>query len=147
MKRWALIHGGTVASVVEQAEQPDSGGQWVDCTSAAVGPGFAWDGDAFLAPEIAPQRYITPGRFKDRLGAMRVMAIANSTHPVCVGVRALMEGRQYIDLDEPATAQMLGLLVAAEQPEAHPLLPGSGPLTEADVEQILTAPVLDMERP
>ena len=55
MARWALIKGGIVATVVEQATQPtvDLGGSWVDITGQHVGPGFTYDGNDFAAPVVA----------------------------------------------------------------------------------------------
>lgn len=78
---------------------------------------------------------------------MRVFAIDTSTHPVCVALRSYLSRLTFIDLDDPDLPPMLGMLVAAEQPAANPVFPGSGPVTEADVAQIIGAPVAPEERP
>lgn len=97
--------------------------------------------------EASRSRRITTGALKDRIGAIKTMAIATSTHPVCIGVREMISGRDYIDLDRPDVRDLLMLLVAVSQPEAVPYFPGSGPLTEQEVDLIVGAPVRDVERP
>lgn len=58
MKRWALISAGTVINVVEQPAAPEVGGAWVEC--GAVGPGWLYNGSAFLAPaSISPVATVT----------------------------------------------------------------------------------------
>lgn len=55
MARWALVRGGRVDTVVEQAEQPtvDLGGAWVDVTGQHVGPGYTYNGAVFAPPVVA----------------------------------------------------------------------------------------------
>lgn len=48
MKRWALIQGARCANVVEQEDQPQIGGDWVECTGLAVGPGSRLVGGEWL---------------------------------------------------------------------------------------------------
>lgn len=72
--------------------------------------------------------HIYPGPFKDRLG-LDGLAIAASTHPVCVAAREMLAGRLYIDLKGPKAAALLDMLIAAGQPAASPYFPGSGPMT------------------
>lgn len=48
MKRWALMQGAVCANVVEQDEQPQIGGEWVECTGLAVGPGSRLVGGEWL---------------------------------------------------------------------------------------------------
>lgn len=99
-----------------------------------------------LPPPPVPRR-ITLGALQKRIGPMRVFAIDTSTHPVCIALRSYLSRLTFIDLDDPDLPPMLGMLVAAEQPAANPVFPGSGPVTEADVAQIIGAPVAPEERP
>lgn len=99
-----------------------------------------------LPPPHEPRR-ITLGALQKRIGPMRVFAIDTSTHPVCVALRSYLSRLTFIDLDDPGLPSMLGMLVAAEQPAANPVFPGSGPVTVADVGQIIGAPVAPEERP
>lgn len=98
-------------------------------------------------PPPPESRRITLGALQKRIGPMRVFAIDTSTHPVCVALRSYLSRLTFIDLDDPDLPPMLGMLVAAEQPAANPVFPGSGPVTEADVDQIIGAPVAPEERP
>ena len=147
VKRWALIRGGAAATVVESDTQPDTfGGPWVEAPDH-VGPGWTWDGADWAAPvPVALPRQLSVGAFKDRLG-MDALAIAVSTHPVCVAVREMLYDRKLVDLDRPDAAAFLGMMASAGQPEANPLFPGSGPMTPEKIAAILGAPIQDRERP
>ena len=146
MTRWALIRGGAAAMVVESDTQPDTfGGPWVEAPNH-VGPGWAWDGSEWAAPVDTRPRQISVGAFKDRLG-VDALAIAVSAHPVCVAVREMLYDRKAVDLGRPDAAAFLGMLAAAGQPEASPLFPGSGPMTQDKITAILSAPIRDEERP
>ena len=85
------------------------------------------------------------GPFKDRFG-MDALAIYASSHDACKGVVGLLEGRLYIDLKDSRNAAMLDLLIAAQQPEANPIFPGSGPMTLEKKEAILNTPTTEEER-
>jgi hypothetical protein len=54
MKRYALISGGKVATIVEQDSTPTIGGQWVEVTGA-FGPGDSYNGSAFAKAVAQPQ--------------------------------------------------------------------------------------------
>lgn len=96
-------------------------------------------------PEYPPERWrLYPGPFKDRLG-MDGLAIAASTHPVCVAAREMLVGRLYIDLKNPKTEALLDMLIAAQQPAPSPYFPGSGPMTAEKKAAILGAPASDAE--
>ena len=92
-------------------------------------------------------RKITKGAFQNRLGPLNVFAIDNSDHPVCIALRSFINRLEYVDLGNPQTEQMLYMLVFANQPEANPAFPGSGPITGEIAEAVLMAPVQDNERP
>lgn len=98
------------------------------------------------APQALPPRHITVGAVKDRLG-MDALAISVSTHDACRAVKEMMYDRQFVDLDSDKTASLLDLLIAAGQPEANPMFPGSGPMTEEKKNAVLSGEVLDSERP
>ena len=84
-------------------------------------------------------RQITVGDFKDRLGA-NALAIAVSTHPICIALKEMLYDRGMVDLDSTQLYDYLMLLVNNNLPEADPNFPGSGPLTLAAVKQILELP-------
>lgn len=158
---YALIKAGRVENVIVAGVEfvEHIAGEWdhiepLDTAAEqglGVGIGWGWDG-GFTPPEAAPSqppepRRITLGALQKRIGPMRVFAIDTSTHPVCVALRSYLSRLTFIDLDDPDLPPMLGMLVAAEQPAANPVFPGSGPVTEADVDQIIGAPVAPEERP
>jgi hypothetical protein len=93
-----------------------------------------------------PPKWITVGAFKDRLG-INALALAVSTNPICTALREMMYDRAYIDLERQDLAQYLQLLVVNNLPEARPEFPGSGPLTQEIVDNIITAPIQQYERP
>lgn len=102
---------------------------------------------AVAAPAPAPLRHITEGAMKDRLGFGLVTAIAASTHPVCIGVREMLNNRDFIDLDRPDLRAMLSLMVDLSLPAPVAGLAGSGPLTVERAAEVIEGPVLDKERP
>lgn len=98
------------------------------------------------APAPLP-RHITEGAWKDRLGFALVTGIAASTHPICVGLKEMLNNRRYVDLDRPDLPVLLGQMVALSLPAPVDGLPGSGPITAAKVAEVLGGAVLDAERP
>lgn len=84
-------------------------------------------------------RLVSVGEFKDKLG-WNAMAIAVSTHPICVALKEMLYDRQNIDLDSSRLYEYLMLLVNNNLPEANPNFPGSGPLTEEWVKILLDIP-------
>lgn len=100
-------------------------------------------------PNVEPiqPRIITLGALQKRIGATTVFAIDTSTDPLCVALRSYLNRLSYINLDDPDLQPMLSMLVQANQPAANPLFPGSGPLTTEKVSEIISAPVLESERP
>jgi hypothetical protein len=104
-----------------------------------------WDGMDFathdhIECDLGPEQWwLYPGPFKDRLG-IDALAIATSTHPVCVAANEMLSDRLYIDLKNQKTIDLLGMLVQAGQPSAVPYFPGSGPMTPSKVNAILREP-------
>jgi len=100
-------------------------------------------------PESLPENpelwWIDVGPFRDRLG-MDTLAIAASTHPVCLGVKEMLYDRKYIDLKDPRVAQLLDILIATAQPTANVYFPGSGPMTLIKKDIILNTPTTENER-
>jgi hypothetical protein len=84
-------------------------------------------------------RIISVGEFKDRLD-WSALAIAVSTHPICVALREMLYDRPGVDLDSPRLYAYLMLLVNNNLPEADTNFPGSAPLTVDDVKRILELP-------
>lgn len=99
------------------------------------------------APPEAPPRHITEGAWKDRLGFALVAGIASSPHPICLGLKEMLNNRRHVDLDRPDLPVLLGNMVALGLPEPIPGLPGSGPITAEKVAEVLGGPVLEEERP
>lgn len=98
------------------------------------------------APDTRP-RHITEGAWKDRLGFALVAGIASSTHPICLGLKEMLNNRRHVDLDRPDLPVLLGNMVALSLPAPIEGLPGSGPITAEKVAEVLGAPVLEEERP
>jgi hypothetical protein len=115
--------------------------------------GYTYDREADTAtppvePDPTPQpRIVTIGSFKRRIGVMTVFALSTSKNKVCVALRSYLSDLRHVDLDNPETGQMLGMLAMARQPAADPDFPGSGPITLEYIQAILSAPVEEGERP
>lgn len=140
--RYALIASGIVDNVVESETTIDG---WTECPDH-VSPGWQYVDGAFSEPEADPRVWwIDIGPFKDRLG-MNAPAIYASAHEACKGVVGMVEGRKYIDLKDPRIAAMMGVLIAAAEPAANPVWPGSGPMTLAMRDAILNTPTTEYER-
>ena len=117
--------------------------------------GVSWKNSTYTAPpqeeevilnQENPQVWwIDVGPFRDRLG-MDTLAIAASTHPVCLGVKEMLYDRKYIDLKDPRVSQLLDILIATDQPTASPYFPGSGPMTLIKKDLILNTPTTESER-
>lgn len=132
MSRWALVSGGVVVNVVEQASQPTLPGDWRDVTGQPVGPGHLEDGNGGFVPAAAVSpRHITPLAFRQRFDvAERVtLEIAALDDPsasmparqAAAALRSMLADVQtarYIDLDRADTRagvqqlETLGLLAA-----------------------------------
>lgn len=135
MRRWALVQGGAVVSVVEQDYQPQVAGHWVECTSA--GPGWCFDGASFTAPTTSAPRSITSYAFKMRMTqAERIAARTKAeTDPVIYDFMDLLNSKQDgVNLDSTPMVAGLAALVAA------------GVLTADRPAQIRADPILDSER-
>lgn len=96
-------------------------------------------------PENPQLWWIDVGPFRDRLG-MDTLAIASSTHPVCLGVKEMLYDRKYIDLKDQRVSQLLDILIATNQPAASAYFPGSGPMTLVKKDLILNTPTTESER-
>lgn len=155
-KRFAVVANGVVDNIViaENASDIRVNGLVIDMDGLEPQPaiGYLYNGEKFTAP-VAPEipeksvvRHVSVGAFKDRLG-VDALAIAVSTHPICVALREMLYDRKVVDLDRPDTGRFLDMLIAAGEPAANPLFPGSGPMTTEKMVVILGAPVEDNERP
>ena len=117
--------------------------------------GISWVMLPYIAPpdeaEVAPIPedprvwWLDVGPFKDRLG-MDTLAIAASSHPVCLAVKEMLYDRKYIDLKDPKVSQLLDILIATSQPDASAYFPGSGPMTPQKKDIIINTPTLEDER-
>lgn len=158
MKRWALVNEeGIVENVVEQDDIPEIPGDWKSSEENNAGIGMVFDGTKFdytqeykdeflrkLSTEV-PKK-ITIGAFKDRLGAT-ALALSVSTDPICIAVREILLNRSVIDLGSETIRNYMMLLVTNNLPASNPLFPGSGPLTEERVNEILSTPASSSELP
>lgn len=101
-----------------------------------------------IEPIAPPQpRIITLGALQKRLGVMRALAIEASTAPKCIALRGFLNRFGYADLDDPDLAPLLGMLALAKLPAPDPEFPGSGPVTEALIAEVISAEVQEIERP
>lgn len=139
MKRWALIEGDTVASVVEQEDEPSIGGTWVNVTGLPVGPGDSYDGESFAPPAPPPEvRVITKvSMLTRRLKTMEFVGIltAAKTDPAIEAWKYVFDAASQVDLDSQNTRDGMALLVA------------KGLLSQARADEIINAPVEQGERP
>ncbi len=146
MPYYAQITDGRVSAVTETGEVDSPNMIEIEEFDASL-LGKLYSGGVFSdGPESRP-RHITEGAFKDRLGFALVTGIAASTHPVCLGLREMVNNRNFIDLDRADLPVLLGQMVALSLPEAIPGIDGSGPLTSGKVTSVLTAEILEGERP
>lgn len=138
MKRWALIEGDVVANVVEQDDEPQIGGTWVDITDTHVGPGYTYDGQDFTPPAPPPEvRIITKvAMLTKRLTTAEFVGIltASKTDPAIEAWKYVFDAATQVDLDSQNTRDGMALLVA------------KGLLTQARADAILNAPVEQGER-
>lgn len=151
MAKYAVIENGKVAIVAEadSALEPN----WVLLpANSPVWVGYTYENGVFTAPPAPPAPpapanawWMYPGPFKDRLGA-DALAIAASTHGACKAVTEMLNGRLYVDLQSTQAAQMLDLLIANNQPTADAMFAGSGTMTAAKKETILTTAVPEKDR-
>lgn len=116
MKRWALIAGTTIQTVVECADAPAAPGAWVEVTGP-FGPGDFYDGGTFTRKPVADDTtfLVDVGPFFDRFEAaqLAVLASANGT------VKAFMESckvRKWIYTKHPFVAQGIDAIIAAGVP-------------------------------
>ena len=76
MKRWALLSGAVCANVVEQADAPTIGGEWLDVTGLSVGPGSRRVNGAWLPPAPAVPQAVTMRQARlALLGAGKLAAV------------------------------------------------------------------------
>ena len=133
--RYALVVGGVVVNVVEQASLPTVPGQWVACGNA--GPGWTYSNSTFAAPADTRPRHITGYALKMRMTSAERIAIraAAASSDEVADFMDLADSAQYIDLDDPTTRTGVQTMEAV-------LLLGTGRALE-----ILDAAIVDAERP
>lgn len=123
---YQLIKNGEVINTIEAdaafCDELKQAGEIDDYAEVVPGP--------FVPPP--PVRIISKGAWLSRMG-MDGLAIAGSTHPVCVAVSTAIGLQRCVDLDHPETVQLLGLLKLAGQPAASANFPGAGPVTDAKI--------------
>lgn len=147
---YAQLDENNIAVAETQAAGPIESAMVVRISAEDRVIGKKWTGSEWQDQEpvvvVRPQ-HISVGAFKRRLG-MDAMSIANSTHPVCIALRELLYDQPYVDLSEGGELdKYLDMLIAVSQPDAHPMFPGSGPMTAEKKAAILGAPIQDRERP
>lgn len=138
-----------VVNVVVAEEQYGLSKGWIPSNTAGIG--WQWvEGTTFVPPAQQPEQalpnHITVGALKDRMG-MDALAISVSTNPICIALKEMLYDRKFVDLDRPQVGQFFDMLISANQPEANPLFPGSGPITTQKKEQYLSKTILQIERP
>jgi hypothetical protein len=78
MKRWALLSGAVCANVVEQADAPTIGGEWLDVTGLSVGPGSRRVNGAWLPPVPAVPQSVTMRQGREVLIDMGLLNNVNA---------------------------------------------------------------------
>jgi hypothetical protein len=126
MKRWALIQGGKVATVVEQATQPTIGGEWVEVT--VQGPGWGYVEGAFVPPSAVVPQAVT----------MRQARLALYAAGALAGVQAAIDA-----MSEPdKTVAQITWDHSTEVQRANGLVSQLAPalgLSESQVDDLFTA--------
>jgi len=139
MNRWALIEGNTVANVVEQDEQPQIGGLWIDITNQNVGPGYSYINNTFEMPAApAESRVITKiAMLTGRLKTAEFVGIllAAKTDVAVEAWKYVFDSASTIDLDSQNTRDGMALLIS------------KGLLTQQRGDEILNQPIEPSERP
>lgn len=136
MNRWALIEDGIVTNVIEQEDEPQIGGAWVDVTGLHVGPGCGYHNGEFSDPMPEPRiitKVATLSRFTDAEFVGIVTAAKTDVEVEAWKIK--FDAASTITLDDPRTQAGVALLVS------------KGLLTEERGTAILTDPVLPSERP
>ncbi|MBA4341144.1 MAG: hypothetical protein C0423_03205 [Methylibium sp.] len=118
MKRWALMQGAQCANVVEQEDQPQIGGEWVEVTGFPVGPGSRLVSGDWLPAQPAVQQTITSRQGKRALVAVELY------QPALAAMNAMAEPAKTLALidwdaptwqrDDPTLAAMAGALGLTE---------------------------------
>jgi len=97
-------------------------------------------------PNLDPRYWwVDPGRLPIRMGP-DAFAIAASSHDACKAAVTILSMSSYVDLSGSELASILDTLIAAGQPAANPIFPGSGPMTAAKKAAICSKPTTDQER-
>lgn len=78
MNRWALMQGAVCANVVEQDSAPQIGGEWVECTGLAVGPGSRLVGGEWLPEPPAMSSSVSMRQAKLALHAAGKLATVDA---------------------------------------------------------------------
>lgn len=140
MNRYALINGNVVANIVEQDDMPNLPGWWVDVTGLHIGPGYMYDGSAFVQSIEALPRHITQlaflSRFTDTEAVAIDLASIGATAAAAMVRRYLSKvtAAKFIDLDRDDTrAGVLALETA-------------GLLANGRALEILDGHIAEMER-
>ena len=118
MKRWALMQGAACANVVEQEDQPQIGGEWVEVTGLPVGPG-----SRLVSGEWLPALPASQGAITSRQGK-RALVAADLYQPALAAINAMAEPSKTLALidwdaptwqrDDPTLAAMAGALGLTE---------------------------------
>ena len=129
---------------MSQFIDPAPAGDFIDPAPAGESSTSA---GSFILPAVAEDKRIHVGAFKARLG-VDALAIAVSSHPVCVALREMLYDQDKgVALDSPTLSMYLDMLISSDQPEASAYFPGSGPMTAEKKANILNAPILEGEKP
>ena len=102
MKRWALMSGAECANVVEQADMPTIGGEWLDVTGLAVGRGHRLVGGQWQAPAPVVNTRLTKRAFWSRFpqeNLIAMQAILRSGNPALLA--GLLGANQLMVSDSP----------------------------------------------
>lgn len=141
MKRWALVENELVSNVVEQDNQPEIEGVWIEIPDGKAGPGWKYIDGKFINPNppLPPMplpNVISKVAFRFRMTDAEYVGVLNAAK-TDVEVEAWVETFNMvsrINLDDQRTKDGVAKLVSKNL------------LTQARADEILTAPVQPGER-
>jgi len=112
MKRWALIVGATVETVVESADAPTMPGLWVEVVGPFGTGDFYADGTFTRHPAREDTSfYVDVGPFFDRFGAAQLAALKSTDPDLAAFVRSC-ENRKWIWTKHPFVGQGIDRAIA-----------------------------------
>lgn len=145
MKRWALISGDIVDTVVEQDDQPDLPGyESEDITGRIIGPGFRRGADGEYSPPLPPvdpaAGLLDVPAFMERFGQFQAAIFLSGSSSLVTYVS--MRAGRWVDVRDQALVELVEAAVAALANAPSDLATRALSLSMSPSEQVLTRRLL-----